>query len=1029
MKTKLLAFFMMLSAASYAQGLVQGRVTDENDQALPGVNILIKGTTQGTVVDANGEYRLENVPTDGSLVFSFIGYASQEVAVAGKATINVKLQLDATSLQEVVVIGYGTTTVKELTGAVASVNGNDLNALNPQRIEQAMQGKIAGVQISSASGSPGGALNIRIRGLTTNGNNNPLILVDGIFYSPEGLSTLNPNDIESISVLKDATAAIYGVLAANGVIMITTKTGKRNTKPTFEFSGYYGSQETTKKLNLLNANEFAVIKNEAYASGGQTPPFANPNLGKGTDWQKEVFQKAPIQNYNLTMNGGSDKSNYSIGGSYLNQDGIVGGNKASYQRYNARINFNTELAKNLTLQSVFLYTHERRRTLPENGISSVLFNTINASPAAAPRNANGTYTLLEDVTEVINPLAQIANTFNQSNVNKLVGKQELNYKINSNFDFTGRAGYNYALVDDRTFNPLVYFGSGKAQNSALNANLDPTQVEIAPGVKIPRYNSVSQTRTTYLTYNIDAFINYSKNFGENHKVKATLGTSLYSNGGYGLSGTGFNVPYNSYGYADISATDGSNYLNNTSASHFRNRLESYFVRAEYAYKGKYLLSGLLRRDASSRFGKNNIAAFFPAASAAWIVSEESFFTQSLIQFLKIRGSYGSVGNDKSLGDFRYRALLNGEGVYPFNDQLTKGAAIGTYSNASLKWERTNQGNIGFDMNLLNDKVSITADYYVKTTNGLLFQPDISGIVGTYGAGSSPPWVNSGSVRSQGLEFAINYTTKIGNDLNVNVGYNITTINNKVLSLPAGVQFYPGGAFSVGGGYATRMQVGYPLGYFYGYKTDGVYQSNTEIAERGVTQAGAQPGDLRFKDLTPDGNINYSDNSDKTKIGSPIPKAVMGLNLGANYKGIDFAATFYCSYGNDILRNYERQLPLANQLSYTLDRWTGDGSTNSNPRQTTGLTRNGVLSDYYIEDGSFIRLKNIQLGYSLPATISKKIGAKKLRVYIAANNLFTMTKYKGYDPDIASGSDPLSSGIDYGFYPQAKSYMVGLNLNF
>ncbi|HEY8936819.1 MAG TPA: TonB-dependent receptor [Cyclobacteriaceae bacterium] len=1027
MKTKLLAFFMMLSADSYAQSLVQGRVTDENDQALPGVNVLIKGTTRGTVVDANGEYKLENVPADGSLVFSFIGYASQEVAVAGKTTVNVKLQLDATSLQEVVVIGYGTTTVKELTGSVSAVTGKELTSINPTRIEQSLQGKVAGVQINSTSGSPGGALNIRIRGFTTNGDNNPLVLVDGVVYSTDGLSALNPSDIESINVLKDATAGIYGVQAANGVIIITTKLGKRNSKPSIDFNGYYGSQETTKRLNLLNATQFAVLKNEAYASGGQTPPFNNPNLGKGTDWQKEVFQKAPIQNYNLTMTGGSDKSNYSIGGSYMNQDGIVGGSKSSYKRYNARINFNTDLAKNLTLQNVFLFTNERRKTLPENGISSVLFNTINASPVAVPRNADGSYTYLEDVTEVINPLAQIANTFNLTNVNKLVGKEEINYKINSNFDVTGRLGYNYALVDDKTFNPLVYYGSGKAQNTAINANLDPAMVEIATGVKIPRTNSFTQNRTTYFNYNAEAFLNYNKNLGDNHKVKGTLGTSLFGTRNSNISGTGYNIPYNSNNFADLSAIEGSNYLNNTSAWQGRSRLQSYFLRAEYAYKSKYLLSAIIRRDASSRFGKNNRFGYFPSASAAWIISEESFFQQNMVQFLKLRGSYGVTGNDK-IGDFTYRGLLNGEGVYPFNDVLVNGVAISKISNPNLKWETTKQADIGFDLNMLNDKVSITADYYNKTTTGLLFSPDISALTGAYGAGGSPPTINAGTVRNQGFEFLINYRSTIGNDLHFNIGYNITTIKNKVISLPAGVDFLSGGNFGVGGGYASRMQVGYPLGYFYGYKTDGVYQSEAEIAERGVTQAGAKPGDLRYVDISKNGSISFGDNSDKTKIGSPIPKAIMGLNLGLDYKGIDFAATFYASYGNDILRNYERQLPLANQLNYTLGRWTGEGSTNSNPRLTTAANTNGVLSSYYIEDGSFIRLKNIQLGYSLPSSIIDKIGGKKLRVYIAANNLLTITKYKGYDPDMAASS-PLSTGIDYGFYPQARTYMVGLNLNF
>ncbi|HEY9044890.1 MAG TPA: TonB-dependent receptor [Ohtaekwangia sp.] len=1027
MKTKLLALLMTLSLVGYGQSLLKGRVTDENDQPLPGVNVLIKGTSQGTVTDANGEYSLTNTTADAVLVLSFIGYAPQEITVGGKTSIDVKLLPDTKALQEVVVIGYGTTTQKELTGSVSVVDGQKLATLNPVRIDQALQGQAAGVQISSASGSPGGAWNIRIRGLSTNGDNNPLILVDGVPYSADGLSALNPADVESINVLKDATAGIYGVRAANGVIIITTKQGRKNSKPSLDFSGYYGVQQTTKKLDLLSAREFAVLKNEAYAAGGLTPPFSNVNLGKGTDWQDEVFQTAPIQNYNLNINGGSDKNAYSIGGSYMNQDGIVGGSKASYKRYNARLNFTTDLAPRVTLQSVLLYTNERRKTLPEMGISSVLFNTINANPAASPYNSDGTYAYLEDVTEVINPLAQMANTYNESRVNKLVGKEEITYKINNNFELSGRAGYNYAIVDDKNFSPLVYYGSGKAQNTALDGNLTPRTTAIATGVNIPIYNNVTETRSTYFNYNLEAFLNYNRSFGEFHKVKATLGTSMLANINKSLSGTGYNVPYNSNDFADISATDGANLLNNTSSWQNESRLQSFFVRGEYGFGSKYLFSALIRRDGSSNFGKNNRFGYFPAVSAAWVVSDESFFHPGIIEFMKVRASYGVSGNDK-IGLFRYRALLGGEAVYPFNDQLVTGAAIGTLGNQDLKWETTHQTNFGVDFTLLNGRVDITTDYYIKKTNDLLFQPDISAISGAYAAGGSPPFVNGGDVKNSGFEFVIRYNDRVGEDFTFNIGYNLTTIRNRVTALPKGVDFYEFGSFGVGGGTATRMQVGYPMGYFFGYKTEGVYQTTQEIAERGVTQPDAKPGDLRYADVDKNGTIDFSNDTDKTIIGSPIPDVIMGLNIGMNFKGFDFATTFYASIGNEILRNYERQLPMANLLSYRMNRWTGPGSTNSEPRLTTDLTRNGVLSDYFVEDGSFVRIKNIQLGYTLPAAVSKRIGANKLRLYIAANNLATFTKYRGYDPDFSS-SNPLVSGIDYGYYPQAKTYMAGLNLNF
>jgi TonB-dependent starch-binding outer membrane protein SusC len=1025
MKAKLLLLFMMLSFASYAQINIQGRVTDENDQALPGVNVLVKGTSVGTVTDSDGEYKI-GASEGSTLIFSFIGYATQEVVVATQSNITIKLLPDVLALSEVVVVGYGTSTKKELTGAVSSVDGKDLVGLNTARIDQALQGQVAGVNISSASGSPGGAWNIRIRGLSTNGDNAPLVLVDGIPYSTDGLNALNPSDVESINVLKDGTAAIYGVRAANGVIIITTKQGKRNSATTLEFNGYFGQQETAKQLNLLNATEYAVLKNEAYAAGGQTPPFSNTNIGAGTDWQKEVFQSAPIRNYNLNLTGGGEKSSYSIGGSYFDQEGIVGGEKAGYRRYNVRVNFTTDLIKKLTLQNVLLYTNERRSALPENTISSVLYNTINASPAATVRGADGNYTYLEEVNDVINPLAQISNSFNRADVNKLVGKEELTYEVNKNFQVTGRAGYNYAIVDDKNFSPLVYYGSGKAQNTAINADLDPPMIEIADGVELPVHNRVTEARSSYLNYNLEAFVNYNNTFG-NHGVKGTFGASVFNDEGKNLTGTAYNIPYNSFDFADISMADGTNLLNSTSSWQYRSRLQSFFVRGEYSFQQRYMVSAILRRDGSSRFGKNNRFGYFPAISAAWVLSDEAFFIKGLADFVKARASYGVSGNDK-IGDFRYRALLGGEAVYPFDDQLSNGIAIGTLGNQDLRWETTHQTNVGLDVTLLNGHVDITADYYVKDTKDLLFQPDVSGIVGAYGPGGSPPFVNAGDVRNKGFEFHIGYTTDIGNDLKINIGYNLTTIRNEVTALPPGVEFYEYGQFGVGGSNATRMQVGQPLGAFYGYKTQGVYQNATEISERGVTQTGAQPGDLIFADLSKDGNISFSNDTDKTFLGSPIPDMTMGFTLGVNFKGFDFSTMLYASLGNEILRNYERQQPLANTLDYKINRWTGEGSTNEHPRLTTAANNNAVISDYFVEDGSFLRIKNLQLGYSLPSSLTKKIGASKLRVYVAANNLMTLTRYKGFDPDFSTFS-PLVSGIDYGYYPQARVYMAGLNLNF
>jgi TonB-dependent starch-binding outer membrane protein SusC len=1018
---------LLMWEVSLAQRTVTGKVDSEGGEALPGVSIIVKGTTVGTTTDVNGAYRLEVPSTSETLVFSFIGYLAREESIGNKTVINVSLKEDITSLEEVVVVGYGTSSKRLTTGAMANVNGEKLTSLNPVRMDQALQGQMAGLQVSSGSGSPGGSMNIRIRGITTNGNNSPLVLVDGIIYSVEGLNALNPADIESINVLKDASAAIYGVQAANGVILVTTKKGTKNSGPAIEFSGYYGIQETAKQINLLNAREFAVLKNETYGAGGLAHPFNNVNLGEGTNWQKEVFQQAPIQNYNINLNGGSDKSSYSIGGSYLDQQGIIGGEKARYKRYNARLNYVTELSSKVNLQSLFLYTNEFRKTVPENGIGSVLYNTINASPVASVLDPlTGKYTYLMEFSDIINPLAQISNSFNETFVNKMVGKEEINYKITNALEVTARGGYNYALVDSKNFSPLVWYGTGKAQNTAADENLTPKMRVINDLLSLPENGSVREARATYFNYSFEGFLNYNHTFSDVHTVKGTIGTSFFGGNNHEVGGTGFGIPYNSWDYADLSQAKDP-LLGSSFSNQDRSRLQSFFARVEYNYLDRYLLTGIFRRDGSSNFGPNNKFGTFPSVLAAWIVSEEDFFPFSGVSLLKIRGSYGVIGNDK-IDRWSYRAQLGGEAVYPFDGQLRNGVAIGAIGNPDIKWETTHQSNFGFELTALSDKISVSADYYIKKTKDLLFRPDIAAIIGGYGAGESAPIINGGDVRNNGFEFLISYKDHIGKDLNFSISYNVTTLHNEVTRLPEGKDFIAGGAFGVGGTTATRMEVGFPIGYFFGYKTDGIYQTEEEIAERGVTQSLARPGDLRIVDIDGNKEIDFSNNSDKTMIGSPLPDVMMGINFGVNYKGFDFATTLYSSIGNDILRNYERQQPMANNLAQNIDRWTGPNSSNEVPRLTTEQTRNAVISDYFVEDGSFVRIKNLQLGYALPPAIAHKIKATRMRIYVAANNVYTFTKYKGFDPDFSS-SNPLTSGIDYGFYPQARTYMVGLNLNF
>jgi TonB-linked SusC/RagA family outer membrane protein len=1025
---------MMLAlvvSSSFAQAQsVSGTVKDaETSEPLPGASIQIKGTSRGATADLNGEFKLSANSGD-VLVFSFIGYADKEISYNGQTNITVSLDLDISQLSEVVVVGYGTSTKKELTGATAKVNAQEIEERNVPRVDQALQGAVAGVNISTNSGAPGGSANINIRGISTNGDSGPLVIVDGIIYDSEGLNALNPADIESVNVLKDGTAGIYGVRAANGVIIIETKKGKKNTKPRLSLSGYYGVQRTAKTLDLLNATEYAVLKNEAFAANNQTVPFNNTNLGEGTDWQDKVFNDAPIQNYNISVSGGTEKTTYNIGGSYFGQEGIVGGDKALFERYNARVNFVTEILPKLKLTNVLLYTNEYSKSLPQGSIGSVLYNAANAYPTE-PIKTDGRFSYLLNVSDVINPFAQIENTYNDSYVNKLVGKQELEYEISDHFTANARVGYNYAVVDYKEFGPLAWYGAGKAQNTAANADLDPTTVQIGDevgGVTLERGARVTESKSSYLDYLVEGFLNYKKTFGSNHTVKSTAGFSFNEVSGSQVSGTGYGVPNNDVAFADLSLVTGigNGYLNNTNSFQYLDRLNSIFLRGEYDYEKKYLFSGLIRRDGSTKFGSNNRFGYFGSLSAAWVISDEDFFDIEAIDFAKLRVSQGWTGNDQ-IQPYAYRASLNGEGQYVFDDVIVSGVALGRVPNPNLAWESTLQTNIGLDLTLFKN-FDLATNYFIKTTTGLLFAPPQSATVGTGGAGTEPSFKNAGEVVNKGFELDLDYAFKPSKDFSFSVNYNFTYLQNEVTKVPGGVDFVPGTGFSVGGNVVTRLEQGFPIGYFIGYETDGIWQTAEEIASSPISQPGAQPGDFKYVDQNGDNEISFGDNSDRTMIGSPIPDFTMGLNVNANYKGIDLTANVTAVVGNEIIRNYERQQPYANQLAYNLNRWTGPGSTNEYPRLTTGLTTNTNFSDFYVEDGSYVRVRNIQIGYNFPQSIAEKMGMTKFRVYIGSVNPFTFTRYMGYDPDVGS-SDPLSNGVDLGRYPQAKSLMGGFNIQF
>lgn len=1011
MKSKLLLTVLLLfTSFAFSQNLdVSGTVLDASGLSLPGVNVKVKNSSKSTTTDFDGSFKLTDVPKGTPIVFSYIGYRTQEVAVTG-TKMTVKMSDDAKSLEEVVVIGYGSQKKREVTGAVAVLDSKTLDILKPARIEQALQGTISGVNVTTQSGAPGAPLDIRIRGIATNGENKPATIIDGYVGD---LGLLNPNDIETITVLKDSQAAIYGVLGANGIILVTTKTGKKNSKTRVSFNSYTGYQQTSRKLPTLNATEYAMLLNESYANSGKQLPYPNVSaLGKGTNWQDEVFQTAPIINNDLTISGGSDKITYSISGSHLDQEGIVGGDKSGFLRNTARIALGADLSDKIKLKTNVIYTYFTRNTLNENGLGSVLFNALNVPATLSPYDANGEFTLVPSTTglgnEIINPLAQIANTYNDYNYKKLNGNFGLDYKIFKGFTLSSSIGFNTSNSESKTFNKLISYG-GKVFDV--------------------QRSSVTQGTVNDNNYSFDLFATYNTKIADAHNITGTLGTTIFKEWGNGLTATGFDVPNNAWENADISLTKGtSETLTNSSYVYDQRRL-SYFARAQYDFKGRYLFSALIRRDASTKFGPGHKVGYFPSLTAGWVVSDESFFGQSkFINFLKFRASYGTLGNDQ-IPNFGYLGLLNGEATYVFNGTLVNGTANGQVPNPDLKWEEAQKFDVGLDFKILNDKIFIVADYFVDTRKDLLI-PNIpvSGINGTGAPGSSAPTLNAGTVKNSGFELAIDYKDKFSDAFSFSVGYNVTFLKNKVTEVNNGTGFIEGGAFGVGQPAPSRMEIGKPMGYFYGYKTDGIFQNQAEIdahPSQVALGAAAAPGDIRYVDLNGDGVI---DTKDKTNIGDPIPDATMGFNLQLNYKALDFAVYTFASVGNDMVRNYERTLSDANRINYVLDRWTGPGTSNSTPRVTTGATSNNVFSDYFVEDASYLRIQNVQLGYTLNPAISQKAGVSKLRLYAGVNNLYTFTKYKGFDPGASNGA-PIGGGIDYGFYPIPRTYLLGLNINF
>ena len=1012
-----------------ATGTVKNKSTGD---PVVGASVNLQGSNTTTTTNATGSFSI-SVPKGGKLTISSIGFATVSIQINKTDAVTILMEEASKNLDEVVVVGYGTQKVTKVSGAISGVKAESIAKLKPVRIEDAIQGA-AGVNVIQ-SGSPGATPLILIRGIPSYRNNGPLVVVDGVPQSQADLNSINPGDIESVNVLKDAaTAAIYGVSGGNGVIIITTKGGRKNQKTEFNIVSTYGIQEVANTVPVLNASEYAAMINEGSTVSGGNIVFPDLSvIGKGTDWQKEIFKQAPIQSHNITARGGSDKITYFLSGAYLSQGGIVGGIDKS--RFN-RINFSSNVAFDLTSKLKFIlnanYVNLSSKGIQENSFNSIIGSALNYDPTVSVYNTvpntvgkYGFSNLL--LSEIFNPLTKLDNTYNKNVGNKIFGKFELQYDVIKNLKISTRFGYTKYDGNAKTFTPLVFYGLNNVDNSM---NGDGTTVT-------GKHNSVAQEKANYNSFTYELFGNYNFKLRKNHSFETTVGFSMSKSSGNTAGASRQDVPFNSWEFADNTSATGTNSAANLNARtgyyyQYEKRNASLFGRINYDYKEKYLASVTARRDGSTSFGKDNKWGVFPSGSLGWVVSKENFFHSKFIDFLKIRGSYGSLGTDNITPQDRtiltdYLASLYGSGNsigYTYGNNFVSGSTLGSIGNEKIGWEKQLQMNIGFDMNFYKNKFNIAADYYQKNTKGLIYQPSVSTVI----LGGLPaPYDNIGSTKTNGLDITLGYNSKVGKDLKVSTSVTFTTVKNLVTGTNQ-----EGTARNVGGGYfngqsqtVTVFEKDKTPYYYYGYKTLGLFQTEAEIAASPL-QAGAQPGDIKFADLNGDGVI---DSKDQTQIGNPFPKFTVGWNLSLEYKNFDLSVLTYASSGNDVYRALERNANYTNKFRSVLNRWTGPGTTNDahNPRYSfTDANNNARVSDRYVEDGSFIKVRNILLGYNFQFKPIKKV-FKSVRLYGQVKNAFTFTKYSGFDPEISAGLSDV--GVDRGAYPQARTYSVGLDIKF
>ena len=1039
-----------LSLAAFAQNItVSGVVLDASNQPIVGAFVVEKGTSNGTSTGLDGDFTLRT-KSGAVLEVSCIGYVTRTITVSQDQRLEIILEDDTQMLDETIVVGYGVQKKSVVTASISKVDGDALNKVRASTVNDAIKGKVSGVQITQASGQPGSGSQIKIRGIGSVNNSDPLYIVDGMPVDG-GIDYLNPNDIQSVEILKDAaSAAIYGARAANGVVLVTTRNGEKG-KASLTYNGSYGWQNPWRKKEVLNATEYMVIMNEARINDGGAPLYSAAEIaaaGEGTDWQDETFNyNAPIMQHQLSLSGGTDKVTYFLSMGYFKQDGIVGGNygKSNYDRLSIRSNnvyvpFESKernFLNKLTLTANIAYSNINSTGITTNSeFGSVLGSAVGFNPSIPvfASEAEAARILAEHPTAIVAADGRVYSL-------PPTGYQELTNPV-ANLDTPSNTYYkthkivaNFAAELDIL--PGLKFKSNFGTDLAFWRNR---------GYGFEQYkSSMNQTLTSWvnmgmnegLRWQVENYFSYNRQFGK-HSIAAVLGQSAMSYSYIYVSGTDYNLKETNPAMAYIDSAIGSTDDERTSGGtggYDHQRLASYFFRFDYNFDERYMLEFTIRRDGSSRFGPGHKWATFPAVSAGWNMTNEPWFRDGRpdwINQLKIRASWGRNGNE-NIGNFRYASLMDtgqeyyfGIGAAPYGNMYS-GASPAALANPTIRWEESEQVDVGFDARLFSDRLSFGYDFYNKRTKGMLMDKPIPAYVG-----QGAPMSNLGDMRNWGHEFEISWQHQVGS-FHYSISANASLLRNRLINLgnESGEAVYQSNGASGIGDYVKGSN-GMVWPYFYGMKTNGIFQNWAEVEsyrdrDGNLMQPSAQPGDVRFVDVNGDGYVN---DNDRTMIGKGMPDWTAGLTMSADWKGIDLTLFFQGSFGNDVFDYCMRgDIPAQNRPGWVLDRWIGEGTSNRIPRMTNANpNQNWRSSDLWVKDGSFVRLKTAQLGYTFPAKWMKVVFIKNFRVYVAGENLLTFTKYEGFDPEMASDGYT-TIGVDRGIYPQSRTITLGASITF